>query len=495
MRSIRIAIFFLLLSVPALKIAAQQPSRSDLEKRRNSLLNEIATTQQELEATKKDKKATLSQLNAIVAKLEARQRLINTINTEMASINGTIATSTSEISTLNNNLAALKASYAQSIRYAYKHKISQNMLAFVFSANNFNDGLRRLQYLRKYQDYRKKQAEDIRVATTNLNSKINVLNNQKNEKTKLLAVEQQQKSEIQADKKETDIIVSELKGKEKELVAQIQQNQKAAKRIEASIKDQIKKEIEIARKKAEEEAKRKAEADALARKKALQDEANRKQAEDAQRRADALAKQRAADEAKRTSSSTGAPTVASNRTPAKTGIESSSPTFSESKTTVTTKAEPATPSYKLSLTPDAQIISNNFSANKGRLPWPVEKGFISGYYGKHPNKLFPSVTEENNGVDITTGDGASVKAVFEGTVTKVANIDGVMIMVNHGEFYTVYTKLGSSNVKTGDKVSARQVIGRSGKNDSGENIMNFQIWRVGNNNSLNTVNPSDWIAR
>ena len=196
---------------------AQQTNRSDLEKRRASLLNDIANTQTQLEETKKDKKATMGQLKALMSKLESRQQLINNINSGLDKINGNISTSTSEVETLKQNLASLKMAYAQSIRYAYKHRVNQNMLAFLFSAQDFNDAIRRMQYLRKYRDYRKEQVEKIRISQERLTSQINVLNNQKNEKGKLLAVEEVQKNQIQGETQETNKVVTELKGREKEL--------------------------------------------------------------------------------------------------------------------------------------------------------------------------------------------------------------------------------------------------------------------------------------
>jgi septal ring factor EnvC (AmiA/AmiB activator) len=486
-------IFFLILSVGAY---AQQPSRSDLEKRRASLLNEIANTQQQLEDTKKDKKATLGQLKALTAKLETREKLINNINAELSNINGSIHLSAEEIQVLNKNLGTLKASYAQSIRYAYKHRVSQNMMAFVFSANDFNDAIRRMQYLRKYRDYRKAQAEKIRITQGQLTQKINVLNAQKTQKGKLLQVEEVQKNEIQEETQQTNQIVSELKGREKELMAQIQQNQRTAKKLESSIKDQIRKEIELARKKAEEEARRRAAAEALAR----------KQAADAEARRVAAAKAAANNSGNSYTAgnqtvnlNTGRPPAGQSNKPAST-----QPASKPIASNVTPANKPYVPpsaastektSYKLSLTPDVQAVSNSFAANRGRLPWPVEKGFISGAYGKHPNKLFPKVIEENAGIDITTSEGAPVRAVFEGTVVRLANIEGTMVMVSHGEYFTVYTYLASASVRVGDKVSARQIIGRAGKNDEGDNIMNFQVWKVGSNSSFFTVNPSDWIAR
>ncbi len=475
----------------SLYAGAQQTSRTELEKRRASLLNEIANTQQQLEETKKDKKVTMSQLKALTAKLEARQKLINNINAELSNINGSINLSNEEIEMLNQNLNKMKVSYAQSIRYAYKHRTSQNMMAFLFSANDFNDAIRRMQYLRKYRNYRKDQADKIRITQGQLTKKIGVLNTQKTQKGKLLQAEEVQKSEIQQETQETNEIVTELKGREKELVAQIQKNQKIAKRLEASIKEQIRKEIELARKKAEEEARRraaeearrKAEAEALARKKAAE--------EDARRRA---AQTTASNNNSGSSYKAGNQTVALNTgRPAENTNKPAEPPPAASKPIASASVEK--PSYKLGLTPDVQTLSNNFAANRGRLPWPVEKGFISGNYGKHPNKLFPKVMEDNNGIDITTGEGAPVRAVFEGTVVRIANISGIMVMISHGEYFTVYTNLSGASVKVGDKVNSKQVIGRAGKNDDGDNMMNFQVWKVGSNSNFFTVNPAEWIAR
>lgn len=494
-----IYIIFLFLGI-ATAMQAQQPSRGELEKRRTNLLNEIANTQQQLEDTKKDKKATLSQLRALSAKLATRQKLIDNINVELNNINGSISLSTQEINTLNSNLDQLKAAYAQSIRYAYKHRTSQNMMAFLFSANDFNDAIRRMQYLRKYREYRKNQADNIRATQAKLQQKIGVLNTQKTKKGKLLQVEEVQRNEIQQETQETNQIVTELKGREKELMAQIQQNQRTARKLEASIKEQIRKEIELARKKAEEEARRRAaEEAALARKKAAEEEARRKAAQATAARNNDNTYQAGSQTVTlntgRNNENTKNGSSGNTTEPAKGNSKPIAANTPSSSLPSPTVAEVPRPSYKLSLTPDVQAISENFEANKGRLPWPVEKGFVSGLYGKHPNKLFPKVIEENNGVDITTGEGAPVRAVFAGTVVRMANIDGTMIMISHGEYFTVYTNLSAAAVKVGDKVSGKQVIGRAGKNEDGENMMNFQVWKVGSNSNFFTVNPSDWIAR
>jgi murein DD-endopeptidase MepM/ murein hydrolase activator NlpD len=88
-----------------------------------------------------------------------------------------------------------------------------------------------------------------------------------------------------------------------------------------------------------------------------------------------------------------------------------------------------------------------------------------------------------------------VRAVFGGTVIKVTNIDGVVVMISHGEFFTVYSNLSAASVQSGQKVAAKQTIGTAGQNSDGDNMINFQIWKVGSNNALSTVNPADWIAK
>ncbi|MFT4061232.1 MAG: peptidoglycan DD-metalloendopeptidase family protein [Edaphocola sp.] len=509
MRLYVVAILFFL-CLPLHSVWAQQPSRADLERRRTNLLNEISATQQQLEATKQDKKATLGQLRALTAQLGARQRLINNINSELANISGNIDQSTAEITQMNADLKTLQKNYAQSIRYAYKHRVSQNMMVFVFSASDFNDAIRRLRYLRKYRDYRKNQAEKIRKTQALLEQKVNVLNAQKKQKGQLLATEEVQKNELQQETQQTNQVMSELRGREKELVAQIQQNQRNARKLEASIKEQIRREIEIARQKALEEARRKAAEEALARKRAAEEDARRKAAAaqaaaDAKARDVAAVKARAAQQSQPKTDNEHTYTANNQSVKLNTGAINNKVSVPEEKpqekvaSVATTNKAPVAAvektSYKLSLTPDVQALSANFAANRGRLPWPVEQGFVSVPYGKHPNKLFPSVTEENNGVDIATGAGAAVRSVFDGTVIKIANIDGVMVMVSHGEYFTIYTKLSGASVSVGQKVNARQAIGRAGRNDEGENVVNFQIWKVNPNGSFFTVNPAEWIAR
>lgn len=455
---------------------AQQPSRSELEKRRQSILESIKQTEAQLEATKKDQRATMGQLRALQAKLNKRQKLINTVNEEIGQINRNIQKSTDDIASLRKELSALKMRYAQTIRYAYKHRSSYSMLAFLFSAEDFNEATRRMKYLQKYREYRKDQAEEIRLTQTKLYKNIDILNSEKENKDVLLVTEEKQKSAIEEEKAQTDKVVQELKGREKELVATIEKNKRAAKKLDQAVQEIIRREIEIARKKAEEEERKRKEAEALAKKKAADEEARRR----------SLA----------VSNDNNTTTTGSN---IKVETDDKPVAVNTPKTEVPTSAPVATATkpipkrtYSFPMTPEATALSNSFASNQGKLPWPVESGYIAVGFGKYKHPVAEKVEMENYGVDIGTNPGAAARAVFEGTVTSVFYIQDREwnIIINHGNYFTLYSHIDKVKVKKGDKVSTKQIIGSIHVNEEGESFINFQVW-----SGANKVNPELWIAK
>ena len=152
----------------------------------------------------------------------------------------------------------------------------------------------------------------------------------------------------------------------------------------------------------------------------------------------------------------------------------------------------AVSSTKIELTPEAKIIADNFKANRGRLPYPVEKGFISLGYGNQTHPLFNTITIHNSGVEITTDKGAIARAVFGGEVTSVIIVSPVnkAVTILHGDYFTVYQNLSSVSVSKGDKVSIKQSIGKVRTNgDSGKTILKFMISQ---NSTL--INPEGWLS-
>jgi len=161
------------------------------------------------------------------------------------------------------------------------------------------------------------------------------------------------------------------------------------------------------------------------------------------------------------------------------------------KTTTAESTKAVESSAKIVLTSEGQLVANNFRANKGKLPWPVEKGAVSLPYGDQPHPEYRTLTVHNSGVEITTENGASARSVFGGEVTKVIKLSplNIAVFIQHGDYFTVYQNLISVNVSVGDKVSTKQSIGKIRTNgDTGKTILKFLILQ---NTTYN--NPASWL--
>jgi murein hydrolase activator len=170
---------------------------------------------------------------------------------------------------------------------------------------------------------------------------------------------------------------------------------------------------------------------------------------------------------------------------------SSKSTTASTSSKSTAKAEKSSTPYVLANTPDAIKLSNDFEGNKGRLPWPVEQGVITGSFGRHAHPVWHDVVVNNNGVNIATNKGAKARAVFDGKVVRVLMVvDKYAVLVQHGEYFTLYSNLESVSVQSGDRVSTRQVLGTIMEGDQeGKGEVHLEIWR-----GSTKMNPQSWLA-
>lgn len=147
-------------------------------------------------------------------------------------------------------------------------------------------------------------------------------------------------------------------------------------------------------------------------------------------------------------------------------------------------------SSRIALTAEAKILADNFRANKGKLPWPVEKGFVSLGYGKQPHPVYPTLVINNSGVEITTESGAYARSVFAGEVTNIMVLSPVnkAVMIQHGDCFTVYQNLSSVSVSKGDKVGIKQNLGKIRTNSDGKTVLKFTISQNATYN-----NPASWL--
>lgn len=415
---------------------SQETQQEKLEKRKAQIQQEIIENEKMLQTVKSKEKTALSVVLVQANKIKLKEKLINTTERQSKLLSNDMYANQLQINKLNRELVVLKEDYAEMIAKSYKSRSEQSRAMFILSSNSFLQAYKRAQYMKQYTSFRKMQGKEIKSKSDKLADYNEKLGFQKLVKQKLIQENERERLSLLKSKQEQEKLVKLIKNDKKKITADIKKKQQEAKAIDRQIDRLIR--------------------EAIA-------EANRKAALE-------KAMEKARNEAKAGDSKEDIKTRAR-------AIVSSSSNVSSSR---------------IELTPEAKILSENFKANKGRLPWPVEKGFVSSAYGNHPHPVISSLMIHNSGVDITTEQGATARAVFAGEVTSVMVLSPVnrAVMIQHGEYFTVYQNLSAVYVNKGDKVSIKQNIGKVRTNgDSGKTVIKFTI-------SQNTTyqNPNNWLS-
>ena len=250
---------FILFSIALLSMHASaqaNDSREDLQKQEQTLRKELEELNQLLEKTKKNKKNSLGQLEAIRSKISKRKSLINGIARQVKILDDAIYNNQLDVQRLNKDLDTLKSRYQKSIVFAYKSRSGYEYLNFLFSANSFNDAVKRITYLKSYRQNREAQASAIDLSQNDLNAKINILGANKKDRLKTLVVQNEQLKVLVVDQKEQDKIVKQLKNKEQEITAQVRQKEAQRKKMQSALLTIIRREtLEAERKEKERLAK------------------------------------------------------------------------------------------------------------------------------------------------------------------------------------------------------------------------------------------------
>ncbi|MEI6019517.1 MAG: peptidoglycan DD-metalloendopeptidase family protein [Bacteroidota bacterium] len=416
-------------------------SKKDLENKKKKINEEINEINNMLSETKAHKKTSIGALVNISMKLEKRQDLINVILAEIKELNKEIVGNENEETQLKKSLEKLKTEYARMIVFAQRNQDAYSTLMFIFAAENFTQAYARLKYMQQYSEFRKKQATEIITTQTQLIAKINELKMHREEKNNLLGIEEKEKKTLNREKTEKEEILTELQQKEKGLKAELQKRKQAAIQLQLAIKNLI-----------EEEIRRKAE------------EANRAE----------LAKLVAAKKDKEDK------------------IKGDKKNNPKKDNTISNVKPLKTESTSVPvLTEEAEALSEDFSNNRGKLPWPVVKGVICETYGEHEHPAIKGFMMFNNGLEICVSKGTQARAVFDGEVTSIAvsPTGGKLIIIRHGEYLSVYCNLGDVLVSTGQKVKVKQAIGTVMYNeDEDKTAINLQIWK-----GQKTMDPSGWL--
>ena len=413
--------FSMLCAVMLIAGSSYGQSKKELEKKKNAIQKDIEYTNQLLKQTKKNKSASLNQLVTLNKKITYRSELISTINTEINSVDNEIGAVSTNIDSLNSSLSKLKKQYGQMLYFAYRNQSTYSKLMFVFSAESFNQGFKRMQYLRQLSQYRERQRDKIVETQDSLNGKKTKLQVVKADKKQLLTSQQREKQQLDKEKKEQVHMLNSLTSREKKLRAELKEKARQEQKLADKIEDIIRKEIEMAK------------------------------------------------AASKRQSNSNATANASKR-----------------KTEV-----PSTSAAVLANTPETIKLSNDFESNRGRLPWPVEQGMISSSFGRHSHPVWRDVVVNNNGVNINSSKGAKARSIFEGKVIRVLLVvDKYAVLIQHGEYFTLYSNLEQVFVKAGDKVITRQPLGIVQTNEEDDKTeLHLEVWR-----GSNKMDPENWIA-
>ena len=403
-RGLTIGVLLLGLVLPISGFTQTDKQRA-LEERRRQIQKELRQIRTLYSGNQNKTQSLVSQVEDLQAKIQIQEQLIRVTNQQANLLSRQITANQKEIDRLRKELKTLKDDYANMVVSAYKTQTQQNRVMFLLSSQNFLQAYKRVQYMKQYANFRKKQGQAIEDKTLTLQDLNQSLSAQKNDKEKLIAENRQAQRTLAKEKAEQDRMIADLKRQGNRYAQAISQKEREERRINKEINRLIREAI-----------------------------------------------------------------AASNR---KAGRANASST-------------------RFALTPEAKILADNFTANKGKLPWPVKEGVVVLGFGRQPSPLNPSNTIQSNGVRIATSKNTKARAVFDGEVSRIVSSknSNPMVMIRHGDYITIYRNLSKIYVKTGDKVSAKEEIGEVFTNSEGKTVLQFSIFR-----NIRPINPGDWVYR
>ncbi len=436
--------------------------RKKLERRRKAKLAEIRATNKILAQTRSKKKVTLRELRSLNNLIKVRQEIINGLASELNGVQKEVFIKEAQLRGTKIHLANQKEQYGRSIASTFRLKNSTgNNWHFIFSSGSFNQLLQRLQYLQKIADHQKNMVAAIEDDKRGLEDGILELQGLRKEKETILGDKESEKEKLESDKQVRQKTVKVLAGKEKDLRRRLKRQKAAKAKLDREIERLIRIELEKARRK--------------------------KNFDKYIRQGDASYNK--GDFTKAISYYKKAKLQKVNTKLASSKMKKAQAALERKRKTGQKTAEPIAETTEKHTGP---VSSAQFLANKGKLPWPVSNGFVSEKFGKHAHPTISGVTVNNNGINIMSSGGSVARAVYKGTVVAVMEIPGMqnMIMVSHGDYFTVYAKLSSVFVKKGDVVNGKQSLGKIYTNDNNATELHFELWH-----NQKKQNPAYWIVK
>ena len=451
---------------------AQTDKKAALEQQKKDNLSKIKELNSIISRTSKKKKASIGKLNVIKEQIGVQKKQITVLEQNQQILAEEAQKLRNEGDVLKAKLERLKKQYALMIYEAQKTSSVYNKMSFLLLSNDLGQFVRRFDYLRHYSSNRKKQADLIYKTRQDLMTQEQKVVYKKQEEKKVLVEKEGEKKKLEVLKTKEDKVVTVLTQQEKKLKTELERKKLAVRKLDnliaGIVQREIQKSIERERKLRQARQVKKVEVVKPALPEIKKGEETKIVAET---KSDAKSeKKEAAKEEKKAA-------VAEVKKP---------------KAETAPVAEKKIESNTYYMNADEAKVASSFAALRGRMPFPVPSGFISDHFGVHKHPLLKGVMINNNGIDIQTSPGSPVHSVYDGVVQSVVNIPGInmVVAIQHGDYFTVYSKLANVSVSVGTRVRTGQRIGSVASDDDGTAEINFQVWK-------NTVrqNPESWLRR
>ena len=393
---------FLIISVATSQSTSAR--QKALEEQKKRLQHEIKQINTILFSNIRKEKSVVSKVEDLDLKISVRSQIVKVNNQQANLLTRQINVNQRDITNLRSELKNLKKDYANMIVKSYKSKSSQNRLMFLFSSADFLQAYKRIQYMKQYANFRKKQGEEISEKTQTIQNLNKTLLDQKSIKEALVAENKIVQTTLMKERKFQQNLIRSIKSKSRSLTSEIKQKQRQSAAIDKEIQRLIREAI-----------------------------------------------------------------AASNKLAGKASKN------------------------VFALTPEAKLLAKNFVANKGKLPWPVEKGVVTQRFGTQPHPLVKTTMIKSNGITIATNPKSKARAVFDGEVMAILSFKGSnpAVLIKHGNFITTYKNIAKVYVRKGQKVKSKESIGEIFTHpQSGKTTLQFSVF-----NELKPQNPKNWIYK
>ncbi len=482
---------------------------SDVRKRHEAAMRDIKLTQEQIKANDAAVRKGLNELGKLETEIGDSKKKVATAAAQVNALEKQIGGLQKNIADNEAKLEKLRKEYLKAVKKIRSKKKSNSNLAFIFSSGSFSQAMRRMRYLRQFAEWRDRQTGEIGKHVDALKKETQQLAQSKEMHDRALGTRLAAQRQLETQYSKQDMIVTDLKKNGSALKSHLAAKQKEANALNSRIsaliaEEQRKAEIE---RQAREDAERRREEqrqEQLAREEAAREKAvkEEKSSEKETVIADNSSKKKAAEPARKRKEKSRKESVAvekqkktEKQRDSKSGTEQSK-NYADARKRRPRGAGSSSGSAAAPAPSGSQNRSQSaggFEKMRGSLPRPVSGSFkVTSRFGRHSLPDLPEVMYDNPGIDAEVAAGSVAQAVYGGNVSGVYMIPGfsTVVIVSHGNYYTVYGNLSGASVKVGDVVKQGQGLGRiaAGEDDPGKGSIHFEVWR-----NREKLDPLGWI--